>query len=79
MAAAGAASLVGAASGATTPANLYRTTKREQYMDGLGIFGGQPHRGTAGMSYGTKTRGNRAVQRAATKKRNQARHRAACR
>lgn len=40
---------------------------------------GQPWRWSAGMAYGTKTRGNLAVRRLATKKRNTARHRAACR
>lgn len=40
---------------------------------------GQPYRGTAGMAIGSKTRGTKKVQRAATKKRNKARYRAACR
>lgn len=35
--------------------------------------------GLPGMGHGTKVRGNRHVQRMALKKRNQARHRRACR
>jgi hypothetical protein len=49
------------------------------YQQGGAVQGGQPFRGTAGMARGTKTRGNRAVQRAARKARNVRRHRAACR
>lgn len=75
-----AAAALAAAGAATTAASVVRpTSPRAAYGAGFNVDGGQPYRGTAGMAHGTKTRGNRAVVRAAAKKRNQQRHRQACR
>lgn len=73
---AAATSAAAAAVGAASPRIL---NTREAYQLGMRMRGGQPWRGTAGMAYGSKVRGNRNVQRAAAKTRNQARHRKACR
>lgn len=49
------------------------------YWSGKKVPRGQPYKWSAGMASNPSARGFKAVQRAAEKKRNQARHRSACR